>query len=71
MNTESTLEVQVQLDENKQPQFKNLMSLASTGPKPLAIDTEEPEEPPKVSNTPDGKSSSKEQYKSKKTKHHS
>jgi len=38
---ESTMEVKVRLDNTNQPEFKNLMSLASSGEQPLAVDTEE------------------------------
>lgn len=41
--TDSKLNVKVRLDKNKQPEFKNLISLASTGEKPLPVDTEETE----------------------------
>ena len=41
---DSKLDVQVLLDKNKQPHFKNLMSLASAGNN-LIFDTEEEEEP--------------------------
>jgi len=38
---DSQVEVKVRLDQTNQPEFKSLMSLASSGEKPLAVDTEE------------------------------
>ena len=35
------MEVKVRLDNTNQPEFKNLMSLASSGEHPLTVDTEE------------------------------
>lgn len=35
------MEVKVRLDNTNQPEFKNLMSLASSGEQPLTVDTEE------------------------------
>ena len=43
MGDESKLEVQVRLNENNEPEFKNLLSLASSGRKPLSCDTVEEE----------------------------
>lgn len=35
------MEVKIRLDNTNQPEFKNLMLLASSGEQPLAVDTEE------------------------------
>lgn len=65
---DNKLEVKVRLDENGEPQFKNLLNLASSGDNPLTVDTEEidklqaPETPkrePKPIATPERKSPSK------------
>jgi len=42
--SDSKLEVQVRLDKNLQPEFKNLFELASAGGQPLAVDTIEKED---------------------------
>lgn len=42
--TDSKIDVKVRVDKNNNPEFKNLLSLASSGAKPLPVDTEETEE---------------------------
>ena len=64
--SDSKLEVQVRLDEHKQPQFNNLLALASAGTKPLAVDTVENDEDP-ASATTGSRKSSKNQHRH--TKH--
>ena len=67
-STDSKLEVKVRLDKNKQPAFKNLLSLASSGAKPLPVDTEELEVSPEVSTKQQDVSSSKSKSKRRKSK---
>lgn len=67
---DSKLEVKVRLDLDGEPEFKNLLSLASAGEKPLAVDTEEidkvqaletPKRDLKTVGTPDRKSTPSKQ----------
>lgn len=57
------MEVKVRLDNTNQPEFKNLMSLASSGEQPLAVDTEE------VDRVNNGKSDESKNYNDKQQSH--